>query len=267
MYVGSEPAAIFRSLDGGETWEECAGFRAVPESGGWFFHAETRYSHVRDLRMAPHDPDRLYAGIEVGGVVRSHNGAESWQQSQGTDPDIHFINLSAAEPQRVYIATASGPYRSDDEGQRWELINDGLQRPYTLHITSAPDEADLVLVSVSSNAGRQNPQLYLSTNGGREWHLVEAIGSDDMVVAMDWDPGDSRRIYAATDGGGIFCSSDRGRHVGAVAGEPPHRRGGRAGGGVDVNNRHVSTRPVPLHKIASGDSAYEDWAEFWYTKG
>jgi photosystem II stability/assembly factor-like uncharacterized protein len=211
VYVGSEPAAIFRSLDGGETWEECAGFRAVPESDGWFFHAETRYSHVRDLRMAPHDPDRLYAGIEVGGVVRSHNGAESWQQSQGTDPDIHFINLSAAEPQRVYIATASGPYRSDDEGQRWELINDGLQRPYTLHITSAPDEADLVLVSVSSNAGRQNPQLYLSTNGGREWQLVEAIGSDDMVVAMDWDPGDSRRIYAATDGGGIFCSSDRGR--------------------------------------------------------
>ncbi len=212
LYVGSEPAAIFRSSDGGETWDECTGFRQVPESDKWFFHSETRDSHVRDLRMAPDDPGRLFAGIEVGGMVRSEDGGGSWEQLHGTHDDIHFVNLSAAQPRRVYIATARGPYRSDDDGRSWELINNGLQRPYTLHITAAPDDADLALVTVSSNAGRQNPQLYRSEDGGRNWQLVELEGAeDDMAVAIDWDPNDHRRVYVGTDGGKIYVSNDRGQ--------------------------------------------------------
>ena len=211
LYVGSEPATIFRSSDGGAAWEECTGFGAVPEAQNWFFHAETREAHVRDLRMVPHNPDHFYAGIEVGGVVRSHDGAATWQQLPGTHDDIHCISLSAARPQTVYVATARGPYRSDDEGAHWELINDGLQRPYTLHIAAAPDDEELVLVSVSRNAGRQEPQFYRSTTGGRVWQRIEALGDDaDMVVAIDWDPEDSQRVYAGTDRGGLFCSIDRG---------------------------------------------------------
>ena len=212
VYVGSEPSAVFRSDDGGETWEECAGFRAVPESSEWFFHAETRYSHVRDLRMAPHDPRCLYAGIEVGGVVRSQDGGESWQQLRGTNADVHHISLSAVRPETVYVATAAGPYRSDDGGRGWLPIDHGLQRHYSVQITPAPDDADLVLVSVASSAQRKNAQLYRSTSGGRDWQRVESMGSDDnMVVAMDWDRGDPRRVYAGTDRGKIFCSNDRGK--------------------------------------------------------
>ena len=210
VYVGSEPAAIFRSHDGGETWEECSGFRAVPESDQWHFHGD-RLSHVRELRTAPDDPGCLYAGIEVGGMVRSYDDGGSWEQLHGTDDDVHFVNLSTQQPHRVYVATATAPYRSDDDGQNWELINVGLQRPYTLHIVAAPDDADLVLVSVSTIAGRQNPQLYRSTDGGRQWQLIEAIGSDDdMVVAMDWDPSDPRRVYAGSESGKIYCSDDHG---------------------------------------------------------
>ena len=211
VYAGSEPATIFQSQDGGQTWNECAAFRAVPESQQWFFHSDTRGAHVRDLRMAPHDPRCFYAGIEVGGVVGSHDNAASWQQLPGTHDDIHCISLSAARPQTVYVATARGPYRSDDEGQHWELINEGLQRPYTLHIAAAPDDADVVLVTVSRNAGRQQPQFYRSTTGGRTWQLVEGLGSDaDMVVAFEWDPSDPARVYAGTDHGQLFCSLDRG---------------------------------------------------------
>ena len=161
---------MFRSQDGGETWEECDGFRAVPESSGWSFHG-TRLSHVRDLRMAPNDDEHLYAGIEVGGVVHSRDRGASWQQLHGTDDDIHLVNVTPSSPSRVYIATAGGPYRSDDEGKRWELVDNGLQRHYTLHISAAPSDADVVLVSVSSNAGRQDPQFYRSSNGAANWHL------------------------------------------------------------------------------------------------
>ena len=198
----------------GDTWEEFGGFRAVPEAAEWGFHAPTRDSHVRDLRVAPHDPNRLYAGIEVGGMVSSRDGGVSWQQLPGLDADIHCVNLSDARPNSVYVATASAPYRSDDAGGQWELINTGLDRRYTLHIAAAPDDADLVLVTVSANARRNSPQFYRSTNGGRSWKLVEGLGQgenpEDMVVAFDWDAEQPDRVYAGTDGGQLFRSEDRG---------------------------------------------------------
>ena len=220
VFVGSEPAAIFRSSDGGNTWHEFGGFRSVPESTEWGFHAPTRDSHVRDLRMAPNDPNCLYAGIEVGGMVSSNDGGDSWKQLPGLDADIHCVNLSGDRPGSVYVATASAPYRSDDGGRQWELINSGLDRRYTLHIAAAPDDADLVLVTVSSNARRSSPQFYRSTDGGHSWRLVDGLGAgenpEDMVVAFDWDPAEPNNVYAGTDGGGLFRSEDRGvtwRHL------------------------------------------------------
>src|SRR5205809_93146 len=96
---------------------------------------------------------------------------------KGPNPVQH--GLSTARPQTVYVATARGPYRSDDEGQHWELINHGLQRLYALHISAAPDDADLALVTVSTNARRQQPQLYRSTTGGQQWQHMTSVGSDD----------------------------------------------------------------------------------------
>ena len=211
VYAGGEPAAVFRSSDGGDRWEECTGFQAVPESSKWFFHSETRKSHVRDLRAAPGDPTRMYAGIEVGGIVRSTDGGRSWQQLPGTDDDIHFINLSQARPDRVYAATAAGPYRSDDGGTYWIPIKTGLERRYSVQISAAPDDSDVVLVAVSSNAGRQNAQFYRSTSAGKDWHRIDSVGADDdMVIAIDWDTDDPRQVYAGTDKGRIYQSSDGG---------------------------------------------------------
>ena len=214
VYAGSEPAALYRSDDGGASWGECAGFRAVPESSQWGFHAPTRDSHVRDLVVSPGDANLLYAGIEVGGVVRSRDGGNSWQQLPGLDDDIHCLHLGADRPQRVYAATASSPYRSNDGGDEWEQINDGLARRYTLHIAAAPDDADLVLVTVSENARRKSPQFYRSTDGGKTWRLVEGLGegedAEDMVVAFEWDAGSPSHVYAGTDGGKLYYSRDRG---------------------------------------------------------
>lgn len=211
LFVGSEPAAVFRSGDGGETWQECAGFQEVPESSQWNFHGD-RLSHVRELRTAPGDPDTMYAGIEVGGIVKSADGGKIWIQMPGLHDDIHLVNISEADPRRVYVATAQAPYRSDDGGANWEVINNGLQRRYTLHISSSPHDAGLVLVAVSANAGRSDPQFYRSTNGGDQWQLIESVGNDDdMVVAIDWDPVIQNRVYAGTDSGKIYRSDDAGQ--------------------------------------------------------
>ncbi len=214
VFVGSEPAALFQSRDGGASWGECAGFRAVPESNQWGFHAPTRDSHVRDLVASPGDADLLYAGIEVGGVVRSRDGGASWKQLPGLDDDIHCLHLGTDRQQRVYAATASSPYRSSDGGDNWEKINYGLARRYALHIAAAPDDADLVMVTVSENARRKAPQFYRSTDGGHIWQLVDGLGegeeAEDMVVAFEWDPKCPARVYAGTDGGKLYASNDRG---------------------------------------------------------
>ena len=214
VLVGSEPAALFQSRDGGASWGECSGFRAVPESSQWGFHAPTRDSHVRDLVVSPGDAELLYAGIEVGGVVRSQDGGANWKQLPGLDEDIHCLHLGTDAQRRVYAATASAPYRSSDGGESWEKINDGLARRYTLHIAAAPDDADQVLVTVSENARRKSPQFYRSTDGGQTWSLVEGLGSgeeaEDMVVAFEWDSQAPECVYAGIDGGKLYASRDRG---------------------------------------------------------
>ena len=214
VYVGSEPAEIWRSADCGATWREFDSFRAVPEAAEWGFHSPTRDSHVRDLRAVPGAADQLFAGIEVGGMVRSVDGGSSWKQLSGLNDDIHCVNLSADRADRIYVATAVAPYRSDDGGDTWDMINDGLDRRYALHIAAAPDDADLVLVTVSENARRGNPKLFRSTDAGRTWEMVQGVGHgenpSDMVVAFDWDPEDANVVYAGTDGGKLYRSGDRG---------------------------------------------------------
>ena len=214
LFVGSEPATVYRSDDGGETWAELEGFTRVPEAVDWSFHAPTRDSHVRDLRVAPDDPNRLYAGIEVGGMVCSGDGGQNWKQLPGLNDDIHCVALSDNRPASVYVATARAPYRSDDGGAHWGPINEGLDRRYTLHISPAPDDASLVLVTVSENARRLNPLFYRSTNGGDSWEQVSDVGHGtepaDMVVAFEWDPSEPNRVYAGADGGRLYQSADRG---------------------------------------------------------
>lgn len=219
VYAGSEPAAIFQSQDGGASWRERPEFRATPGAAEWGFHAPTRDSHVRDLRAMPGDAETLYAGIEVGGVVCSPDGGGSWRPLPGLDADIHCLALCrpavAGGAARVYAATASAPYRSDDGGAEWRPINDGLARRYTLHIAAAPDDADVMLVTVSENARRKSPQFYRSTDGGASWRLVSGLGSGDdaadMVVAFEWQPGSPNEVYAGVDGGKLYRSVDRGQ--------------------------------------------------------
>ncbi len=210
VYVGSEPAAIFHSRDGGSTWHECQGFRAVPESNQWHFFAP-RQAHVRDLTMAADDPQCLYAGLEVGGVVRSTDGGNTWKQLQGPYEDVHSLSVTSARTQVLYAATARQPWRSDDGGDTWTAIGEGLPHPYIVPIAAAPDDPNVVLVSCSTSFQRQTGYLARSTDGGRSWQQTTWPGPDhDMVIAIAWDRVDDRQVFAGTDGGRLYRSTDRG---------------------------------------------------------
>lgn len=210
VYVGAEPAALYRSVDGGECWEECLTFSAIPESASWGFHGD-RKSHVRELRFSPGTRKLLYAGIEVGGIVRSRDGGSTWEQLSGTDPDIHTIHVSGSRPEIVYTATANGPYRSDDSGDNWTHINSGLARQYSVPVSVAPTDHRRVFASVSDNPGRRSgAHAYMSADAGESWTLLHIGSDDDMVIAYAWDPRDGNRVYAGTDSGKLYLSPDAG---------------------------------------------------------
>jgi photosystem II stability/assembly factor-like uncharacterized protein len=212
ILVGGEPAAIYQSDDAGLTWQECLSFKQVPESEKWFFHSQTRYSHVRDMQLSPHDSNLIHAGIEVGGIVRSKDGGATWQQLQGMDDDIHSICFSPQSSATVYTGTARGPFRSDDGGDSWNLITNGLERCYTVPVTPAPDDEQHVLLAVATNARRKGAEAYVSDDGGEQWSRLWDLGADDdMAVAFAWDPIDTQRVYAGTDSGKLYGSADRGR--------------------------------------------------------
>ena len=210
VYVGSEPAAIFCSRDGGATWQECSRFRQLPEAKQWHFYAP-RQAHVRELVMAPDDSAYLYAGLEVGGVVRSTDGGATWQQLHGPHEDVHSLSVTPAQPRVIYAGTARWPWRSNDGGTSWTAIGTGLPYQYTVPVAVAPDNPDLVLVACSTGFQRQKSRMARSSDGGRSWQEPVWLGPDtDMAVAIAWDASDPRVVYAGTDGGMLYRSTDRG---------------------------------------------------------
>ncbi len=83
-----------------------------------------------------------------------------------------------------------------------------------------------MLLTVSENSRRLNPQLLRSANAGRDWQVVNSIGTDeDMVVGIDWDRNNSQRVYAGTDHGKVYCSEDNGDSWDPNTGRVGHHRG------------------------------------------
>ena len=122
VMVGTIPSAVYRSKNGG--WEELEGVR-VHSAGANFPPSPELQSRTRYLAADPTDSARLYAGIEVGGMLISEDSGHNWQPAnQGlTDMDIHEVLPSAANPGMVYLACGESCFRSSDRGGHWENVS------------------------------------------------------------------------------------------------------------------------------------------------
>src|ERR671916_2480853 len=92
LYAGTEPSTLFVSRDGGESWRELEGLKNLPSAPTWSFPPRPWTSHVRAIAPSHADPDLVVAGIELGGIVRSTDGGETWQdQRPGAQCDSHSL--------------------------------------------------------------------------------------------------------------------------------------------------------------------------------
>src|SRR3954469_21470536 len=163
VYAGTEPSRLFRSDDGGGTWRELEALLELPSRPTWSFPPRPWTSHVRWIAPSPHDARLLLVGIELGGLMRSTDGGETWEDHRpGAQPDVHSLAWHPRMPGRAYEAGGGGSAWSDDGGDSWHRADDGRDRNYTWSVAVDASDPDCWYVSASTGPfaahGGRDPQ-------------------------------------------------------------------------------------------------------------
>ncbi|HKF40681.1 MAG TPA: protein kinase [Candidatus Acidoferrum sp.] len=233
LYCGVEPAALFVSHDGGETWGLIRGLfdhphrpRWQPGNGGLCLHT---------ILLDPEEHQRMYVAISAGGVYRSDDGGATWQaKNQGIrvayQPDkypefgqcVHKMVLHPARPERIFLQHHWGLYRSDDRGDTWKSISNGVPSDFGFAMMMHPRDPDCVyVIPIESDEFRCTPdgrlRVYRTRNGGASWEpLARGLPQRDAYKTvlrdgMDTDRLDPAGIYFGTRSGELFGSLDEGK--------------------------------------------------------
>jgi photosystem II stability/assembly factor-like uncharacterized protein len=216
VYAGTEPSRLFRSDDGGETWRELTALLELPSRPTWSFPPRPWTSHVRWIAPSPHDADLLLVGIELGGLMRSTDGGETWDDHRpGAQPDVHSLAWHPHAEGRAYEAGGGGSAWSDDGGDRWHPADDGRDRNYTWSVAVDPSDPDCWYVSASTGPfaahGGRDPQARIYRRRGEEpWQALNG-GLPEPLPAMPYAlVASTERLFAGLANGSLWQSDDRG---------------------------------------------------------
>jgi photosystem II stability/assembly factor-like uncharacterized protein len=216
VYAGTEPSRLFRSDDRGLTWRALDALLELPSRPTWSFPPRPWTSHVRWIAPSPHDADLLLVGIELGGLMRSTDGGESWQDHRpGAQPDVHSLTWHPRVAGRAYEAGGGGAAWSEDAGETWQPADDGRDRNYTWSVAVDPQDHDVWYVSASTGPfaahGGRDPQARIyRRRSGEAWQAL-AGGLPEPLPAMPYAlVATTGRLFAGLANGQIWESTDRG---------------------------------------------------------
>jgi hypothetical protein len=253
-YAGTSPQGLFRSGDGGDTWEPIAGFnehRLYPSWTGGEQDGTPDGPKMHSILVDPRDPAHLYLAMSSGGVFESTDRGATWKPlNQGCladfnpEPypefgqDAHCMRLHPLAPDVLYQQSHCGIYRLERPAERWERIGDNMPKevgdigfPMVLHprdpstVWVFPMDGTAVWPRVSPG-GR--PAAYVSRDAGRTWKRLDAGLPREQAwftvlrQAMTADAHDPTGIYFGTTTGEVWASTDEGEAWTCIARHLPH---------------------------------------------
>ena len=231
VYAGVEDAAIFRSTDGGHTWQELAGLRDAhgpkwqPGAGGMCLHT---------ILPDPSNPNRMFIAISAAGAFRTDDAGKTWKPiNRGLhsqfmpDPTaevghcVHRIALHRSRPNVLFMQKHWDVMRSDDAGDSWHEVSGNLPTDFGFPIDVHAHEPETVYVVPIKSDSEHYPlegklRVYRSRSGGNDWEpLTKGLPQENCYVnilrdAMAVDSLDKCGIYFGTTGGQVYASADAG---------------------------------------------------------
>ncbi|MHB8133004.1 MAG: WD40/YVTN/BNR-like repeat-containing protein [Anaerolineaceae bacterium] len=232
VYAGAEDAALFKSIDGGQTWQELAGLRDVkghlwsPGAGGLCLHT---------IIQNPKDPNQLFVAISAAGAFRTDDGGKTWKainkglhsdyELPDSDADVgHCVHGLAMHPQNpgvLFMQKHWDVLRSDNSGELWHEVSGNLPTDFGFPIVVHAHEPETVyVIPIKSDSEHFPPEgklrVYRSKSGGNTWEaLTKGLPQKDCFVnvyrsAMTVDTFDPCGVYFGTTGGQVYASANAG---------------------------------------------------------
>ncbi len=232
VYAGVEDAALFRSTDGGQTWQELAGLRGHGPGPRWQPGAGVMCLHT--ILLDPSCPGRIFIAISAAGVFRTDNAGKTWRPiNRGLkseyipDPNaevghcVHRIAMHPSRPNVLFMQKHWDVMRSDDAGESWQEVSGNLPTDFGFPIEVHAHEPDTVyVVPIKSDSEHYPPEgklrVYRSRTGGNEWEaLTKGLPQSNCYVnvlrdSMAVDSLDPCGVYFGTTGGQVYASADTG---------------------------------------------------------
>jgi photosystem II stability/assembly factor-like uncharacterized protein len=232
VYAGVEDAGLFRSADGGQSWQELPALRGHKSGPSWQPGAGGMCLHT--IILDPATPGRMFAAISAAGAFRSDDAGQTWRpinhglHSEGIpDPGaevghcVHRLAMHPSRPSVLYMQKHWDVMRSDDAGESWHEVSGNLPTDFGFPIDVHAHEPDTIyVVPITSDAEHFPPEgklrVYRSRTGGDEWEaLTSGLPQEHCYVnvlrdAMAVDTLDSCGVYFGTTGGQVYASADAG---------------------------------------------------------
>lgn len=230
VYAGVEDAALFKTTDGGQSWNEIAGLREHGSGPHWQPGAGGMCLHT--IILHPTDEQRIFAAISAAGAFRTDDGGASWlpinkgllsgeipQQEAEVGHCVHNLAMHPSRPDTLFMQKHWDVMRSDDAGANWCDIGEGLPSDFGFPIDVHAHEPDTVyVVPILSDSQHFPPdgRLRVYRNRDGSWEpLTKGLPQENCYVnvlrdAMAVDRLDDCGIYFGTTGGQVYGSPDGG---------------------------------------------------------